>query len=235
MIITYRGRLSFSGAEEGPDAGAGTFSADAAAASGVGKARRKFEQVKLCVHALKCLVRCCSFHGCVLQCIAIVYLLSCVQESEADFERLVAAPLLQVISDARSKNRDQSNSSSADATSNIRSNAHAAEHDGGAADRHYLTNPTLLVGGEYKPLGPISECLDVDEIEQVLSSSCQLEHRLSASHFSSSPRLPLFLLSACGCPGVAQAAQSSISAAFCAIWWWRWTFSAIKLSHFTAA
>ncbi len=66
VIITYRGRLSFSGAEEGLDAGAGTFSADAPAASGVGKARRKFEQVKLCVYVLKYLVRCCSFHGCVL-------------------------------------------------------------------------------------------------------------------------------------------------------------------------
>jgi hypothetical protein len=83
-----------------------------------------------------------------------------------------------VISDARSKTRDQANSSSADTSSNsnTRINAHAADDDGGAAERHYITNPTLLVGGEYKPLGPISECLDVDEIEQVVST-CQLGHR----------------------------------------------------------
>jgi hypothetical protein len=105
---------------------------------------------------------------CLLLMNLMSYLRIGTQESEADFERLVAAPLLKVISDARSKNRDQANTSSADISSNVRSNVQA-DNDGSAAERHYLTNPTLLVGGEYKPLGPISECLDVDEIEQVLS------------------------------------------------------------------
>jgi hypothetical protein len=206
-MITHRGRLSFSSAEEGLDAGAGSFSADAPAAAAAGKARRKFEQVKLCLYVLKHFIHCCLFHSivayyntlqpytyqllhitthcnhtltncCILQHTATMHPPTVAQESEADFERLVAAPLLQVISDARSKTRDQANSSSADSSSNsnTRINAHAADDDGGAADRHHVTNPTLLVGGEYKPLGAISECLDVDEIEQVVST-CQLGHR----------------------------------------------------------
>jgi hypothetical protein len=190
-MITHRGRLSFSSAEEGLDAGAGSFSADAPAAAAAGKARRKFEQVKLCLYILKYFIHCCLFHSIVayyntlqpythqqLHHTATIHSPTFAQESEADFERLVAAPLLQVISDARSKTRDQANSSSADtiSNSNTRINAHAADDDGGAAERHYITNPTLLVGGEYKPLGPISECLDVDEIEQVVST-CQLGHR----------------------------------------------------------
>jgi hypothetical protein len=133
--------------------------------------------VSLCIEILYSLLS-ISFHSCILQHTAAVHLPTVAQESEADFERLVAAPLLQVISDARSKTRDQANSSSADTSSNsnTRSNAHATDDDGGAAERHYITNPTLLVGGEYKPLGPISECLDVDEIEQVVST-CQPRHR----------------------------------------------------------
>jgi hypothetical protein len=129
----------------------------------------------LCIEILYSLLF-IPFHSCILQHTATMHLPTVAQESEADFERLVAAPLLQVISDARSKTRDQANSSSADTSSNTRSNAHATDDDGGAADRHHVNNPTLLVGGEYKPLGAISECLDVDEIEQVVSS-CQLGHR----------------------------------------------------------
>jgi hypothetical protein len=45
LIVKYRGRLSFSNAEERLDAAADAFSADAGAVSAVGKARKKFEQV----------------------------------------------------------------------------------------------------------------------------------------------------------------------------------------------
>ncbi len=64
-MTTHRGRLSFSSAEEGLDAGAGSFSADAPAAAAAGKARRKFEQVKLCLYVLKHFIHCCLFHSIV--------------------------------------------------------------------------------------------------------------------------------------------------------------------------
>jgi hypothetical protein len=79
------------------------------------------------------------------------------QDSEADFERLVAAPLLRTISSAVSKNHDAASSSIS---------APAAD-DSGTAEKQKLLNQTLLYGGEYRPLGPLSECLDVNEIEQV--------------------------------------------------------------------
>ena len=47
--------------------------------------------------------------------------------------------------------------------------------DGVAAEKQRVMNPTLLVGGEYRPLGAMSECLSVDDIEQVLVRTSNTE------------------------------------------------------------
>ena len=91
------------------------------------------------------------------------------QGSDADFERLVAAPLMESVLHAR-KNRGPVEGSISDMSSSVP----VADDDGGGGgggERVRMMNPTLLVGGEYRPLGPVSECVDVDEIEQVKSQT----------------------------------------------------------------
>ena len=83
------------------------------------------------------------------------------KESEADFDRLVADPLLKSIANACSKNRDAGSAIS---------NVQVVNDLDAAADRQKLVNHTLLVGGEYRPMAPVSQCINVDEIEQVLTS-----------------------------------------------------------------
>jgi hypothetical protein len=131
------------------------------------------------------------------------------QESEADFDRLVAAPLAESIANARSKmNRDIFGGSDAGVSSTISNGARANNESDVLADKHALVNHTLLYGGEYRPLGPISACLNVEEIEQVPSST---HHESQSIHV---PKNSLSLISVCACLGVVLAAPSSTSAAF---------------------
>jgi hypothetical protein len=74
---------------------------------------------------------------------------------------LVAAPLLDSIAKARSRNRESSIISSTGISTR------ADDADAAINERHKMSNQTLLVGGEYRALIEISECLNVEEIEQV--------------------------------------------------------------------
>lgn len=91
------------------------------------------------------------------------------KESEADFDRLVADPLLKSIANACSKNHDAGSASN---------NVQVVNDLDAAADRQKLVNHTLLVGGEYRPMGPVSECINVDEIEQVQTSVSHIKRPL---------------------------------------------------------
>ncbi len=88
------------------------------------------------------------------------------QESEADFDRLVAAPLLESYANARSRTRDAGNAGDAGGSSSVGNSVQVIDDDG-TAEKQKIGNPTLLYGGDYRPLGAISECLNVDDIEQV--------------------------------------------------------------------
>jgi hypothetical protein len=103
-------------------------------------------------------------------CISHAILSNAIQkESEADFDRLVADPLLKSIANACSKNRD---------AGSALGNVQVISDLDSAADRQKLVNYTLLVGGEYRPLGPVSECINVDEIEQVQTAFSTIKRPL---------------------------------------------------------